>query len=165
MVLSRIVDRLSSWADCWQLKFNVSKSYHLGITSKWIPHMYNYCLNDQIICREWSTKYLGVTITGTLRWNEHCDNICKKANSTLGLLKRILGSWSPAVKARAYLSLVRSKLEYASCVWNPHTKRNSEKIEMIQHRAPRFVNNDFSRYSHACFPNDQQFRMGHTWTA
>ena len=110
--------------------------------------MYNYCLNGQIICRESSTKNLGVTITSTLRWNEHCDNICKKANSTLGPLKRILGSCSPAVKARAYLSLVRPKLEYASWVWNPHTKRNSEKIEMIQHHAARFVNNDFSRYSH-----------------
>ena len=110
--------------------------------------MYNYCLNGQIICRESSTKYLGVTITTSLRWNEHCDSICKKANSTLGLLKRILGSCSPTVKARAYLGLARSKIEYASCVWNPHTKQNSEKLEMIQHRAARFVNNDFSRYSH-----------------
>jgi hypothetical protein len=115
-ILQNDLDYLSSWADCWQLKFNVSKCYHLGITSKRTPHMYNYCLNGQIICRESSTKYLGVTITSTLRWNEHCDNICKKANSTLGLLKRILGSCSPTVKTRAYLSLVRPKLEYASCI-------------------------------------------------
>ena len=115
-ILQNDLDCLSSWADCWQLKFNVSKCYHLGITSKRTPHMYNYCLNGQIICRESSTKYLGVTITSTLRWNEHCDNICKKANSTLGLLKRILGSCSPTVKTRAYLSLVRPKLEYASCI-------------------------------------------------
>jgi hypothetical protein len=56
--------------------------------------MYYYCLSGQIICRESCTKYLGVTITSTLRWNEHCDNICKKANYTLRLLKRILGSCS-----------------------------------------------------------------------
>ena len=43
---------------------------------------------------------------------------------------------------------MRPKLEYGSCVWNPHTQSNINKIEMVQHRAARFVYKDYSQYSH-----------------
>ena len=35
-----------------------------------------------------SIKYLGVTITNDLKWNTHINNICTKANRTLGFLRR-----------------------------------------------------------------------------
>ena len=94
--------------------------------------------------------YLGIFITNNLSWNEHCDNNCKKANSTLGLLRGILSGCPPPprVKNTVYCTLVRPELEYASSVWNPHMKCNVDKIEMVQRRAARFVCHDYSRYSH-----------------
>ena len=76
------------------------------------------------------------------------DNICKNANSTLGLLRRVLGGCSHKVKDTAYRTLVRPKLEYASCVWNPYRHQNINKIESVQRRAARYVFNDYSRYRH-----------------
>ena len=38
-----------------------------------------------------------------------------------------------------YCSLVRSNLEYCSVVWCPFTKRNVNKLEIIQRRATRFI--------------------------
>ena len=78
----------------------------------------------------------------TLSWNEHVDDICKNANSTLGLLRRVLGGCSHKVKDTAYRTLVRAKLEYASCVWNPYKQQNINKIESVQRRAARYVFND-----------------------
>ena len=128
-------------------------------------------MNNQTISRVSSTKYLGITINQNLNWNKHCDIICSKANSTLGLLRRILGECSAAVKSRAYTSLVRPQLEYPSTVWNPYTKRNINKIEMVQHRAARFIFNDYSRTSHVSpmidhlgWDNLQQRRLLHQAT-
>ena len=105
-------------------------------------------MNNVVIVKSASTKYLGVTISHNLNWNQHCDNICNKANSMLGLLRRVLSDCSMDVKSKAYTTLVRPQLEYACSVWNPYTKRNIHQIELVQHRAARFVFRDYSNYTH-----------------
>ena len=132
--------------------FNISKCYHLGITNKVVPFSYNYLMNDIVIAKSASTKYLGVTISHNLNWNQHCDNICSKANSMLGLLRRVLSDCSMDVKSKAYTTLVRPQLEYACSVWNPYTKRNIRQIELVQHKAARFVFRDYSNITHVTLP-------------
>ena len=100
---------------------------------------------DNHISRVSSAQYLGITVTDNLCWNEHINNICKKANSTLGLLHRILSGCDKKVKDLAYHSLVRLKLEYDFSAWNPYTKQSIDQIEIVQRRAAYFVCNDRSR--------------------
>ena len=80
-----------------------------------------------------------------MNFDKHIDNICSKANSMLGLLRRNLKSAPPKTKELGYKALVRPVLEYASCVWDPHTAKEKEKIEKVQRRAARFVTNNYSR--------------------
>ena len=100
VTLQEDLNNLNSWAKKWQLNFNFSKCYHVGITSKRSPKIFSNVMNNQVITRVSSTKYLGININHNLKWNKHCDIICRKANSTLGLLRRILGECSIAVKLR-----------------------------------------------------------------
>ena len=37
LIIQRDLDNLSVWADLWQLNFNITKCYHLGITNKTVP--------------------------------------------------------------------------------------------------------------------------------
>ena len=64
----------------------------------------------------------------------------------LTILQRNLSSFDRSVKARAYLSLVRPIVEYATVAWSPHTNKWIDCIESAQRRAARFVNTDYSRY-------------------
>ena len=83
--------------------------------------------------------YLGVTISHDLSWNDHCTKVIKKASRTLGLICRTLSPCSRKVKAQAYTSLVRPKLDYASEVWNPSTTSEINRLEQIQRSTARFV--------------------------
>ena len=100
-----------------------------------------YTLHDHPLPITDSAKYLGVTISNDLKWNKHVSNITSKANSTLGILRRNLRLSSHTVKTHAYQALVRPHLEYASAVWDPHTHYNTQKLEMVQRRAARYVCN------------------------
>ena len=50
-------------------------------------------------------------------------------------------------KKLLYTAWVRSRLEYASVVWSPHTKRNINNLEQVQRRATRFIlGRDYSEH-------------------
>ena len=85
--------------------------------------------------------YLGVELSDSLKYHLHIDNICKKAASVLGFLKRNLKQCSPKLKERAYQSLVRPKVEYAIPIWNPQQKTQIKQVEQIQRNTARFVKN------------------------
>ena len=63
------------------------------------------------------------------------------------------------VRETAYLSLVRSFLEYSATVWHPRQKYNSDKLEMVQSRVARFVK---GRYG--MFESVTQMLEQLTWT-
>ena len=61
----------------------------------------------------------------------------KKADSTLGFLRRNLKACPPKLRETAYFSLVRSSLEYSSAVWDPfRQKYNIDKQPDIAHSEP-----------------------------
>ena len=67
--------------------------------------------------------------------------MCAKATKLIGFLNRNLHTGSKALKELSYKQFVIPVLEYASSIWDPYHQNQINKLEMIQHRAARFVLN------------------------
>jgi len=136
---------LANWATDWLMEFNIKKCAVLTISRKRQPSQFQYTILGQLLTSVEQHDYLGITIVNDLRWNSHCQNIIRKSNKTLGLLRRTLSPCSRHVKKKAYESLVRPRLEYAAEAWNPYTITLVDKLEQVQRAAARFVYRDFRR--------------------
>ncbi len=143
--LQHDLDTLSKWARDWQMEFNVQKCFLLSITRKRKPSIFDYTMNGHPLTKVSSHEYLGVTESDDLRPSNHIKKVTGKARRTLGVVRRTLKSCTPVVKERAYQALVRPKLEYASCAWNPHTDKDVKALEQVQREAARFVTGQYGR--------------------
>ena len=145
--LQRDLDQLSKWESAWQMAFHPEKCQVISITRRRRVLKHTYLLHNHPLAHVDSAKYLGVTITSDLNWNKHVNNIANKANHTLSFLKRNLQINDAKLKTTAYQTLVRPQLEYASSVWDPYTKKNIDRLEMVQRRSARYVLNRYNNTS------------------
>ena len=97
-------------------------------------------------------KDLRVLVSHDLSWNNHVDLISSKAQRMLNLLYRTSRDITNiGTKKLLYIAWIRSRLEYASVVWSPHTKRNINNLEQVQRRATRFIlGRDYSEHERLC---------------
>ena len=63
-------------------------------------------IDDKMIKRVDHTKSLGLTIDAQLSWSKHVEEICKKASSAIGALKRVRPFISKDVAVPIYNALV-----------------------------------------------------------
>jgi ribonucleases P/MRP protein subunit RPP40 len=135
------LNMLVLWAEQWQMDFNSSKCQSMTITRKRHPQNSVYFMRDIRLDHVTEVKYLGITISHDLKWNTHIETACSRAKGILGFLGRNLKIANAKTKELAYFALVRPHVEYCATVWDPHTKKLCNKVEMVQRRAARFVSN------------------------
>ncbi len=124
---SIIYHEIVSWAQTWQMDFNVTKCYMMSITTKTNHSLYLYSMLNQPLSNIHLSKYLRVNIDSNLSWNEHITVTVAKSYKTLGLVKRTLGPSKPSVKEIAYKNLVQHKLEDVAVTWNFHPQSKCYK--------------------------------------
>ena len=95
-----------------------------------------------------TAKYLGVNLSAELSWSPHVSAVCSKANSSLGFLRRNVRKCPPSLTETAYIYIyMRSTLEYAPTIWDPHLSSDISSIEKIQRCAARFVEGDYNTFT------------------
>ena len=121
--LQEDLSELATWEDA-------NKCVVLTVSGKKVPIQADYKLHGQTLARVKSAKYLGVTLTKDLKWDQHIGNICDKANQTIGFLRRNLNNGVTSIKERAFFILVRPLVEYTSIAWDPYTQTKVQKLEI-----------------------------------
>jgi hypothetical protein len=110
------------------MAFHPDKCTKLSISQKKNTINHDYILHNHTLESVSSAKYYNITSNG---------------NKSLDFLKRNLKVANTEIKSRAYQALVRPKLEYSCSVWDPHTKDQQQKLEKVQCRVARYVQNNY----------------------
>ena len=143
------LNALQLWSDNWLLRFHPEKCKQLHIkkpsTTTNLPtrHLYKYSgdtreeINLPSVPQE---KDIGVLFDSHLNFRQHINDITKKASQMMGIIRRSFIELSPSVFRPLYISLVRSRLEYAQCIWSPYTKGEIARLERVQRNATKQVN-------------------------
>ena len=93
---------------------------------------------------QYTPWYRYIYISNNLSWNPHINKIVIKPNSKFGFIKTNLKTIPQSVNGYVYQCLVHPYIEYCCPVWDPHTTRNINCREGVQHRAARFVVPNYS---------------------
>ena len=99
-----------------------------------------YKLHDAALGSTIHERDLGVWTSPSLPLSKHVADLCAKTTKMLGYARRSsLHIKSISVHRTLYLSLVRSKLCYASQVRTPQSVEPMEHMERIQRRTTKFI--------------------------
>ena len=93
------------------MSFNPDKRNVLRVTRSRNPFTNDYILHNQILKEKDAVKSLGVTVHHKLSGNEHICSIVKKANSSIGFLRRNLQIHQKHIKANTYKTLAGPQIE------------------------------------------------------
>ena len=145
VTLQKDLTKLESWADSWGMRFNASKCYIMTINRGHNPLSRMYELCGTFLGSVTEEKYLGVLISHDLSWSPHISKLATTASQKLGFLMRNLKGCPKELKKTAYMTVVRSSLDYASTIWDPHLIKDITALEKIQRKAARWITGNFQR--------------------
>ena len=144
VALQKDLESLHRWGETWGLKFNVSKCNIMHLSRKSVLPTRFYTLGGEVITSVSESKYHGVTFsnnygTCSSQWKSHISQSASKANQRLAFLRRNLGGSPYKLRELAYISLVRSTMEYCGAIWDTTVKEECDRLEIVQRRAARWA--------------------------
>ena len=93
-----------------------------------------------ILERDSVTKDLGIHIDDCLLFKDHIYEKINTARKMLGIVKRSFRDLDKKCFLLIYKSMIRSHLEYGSCIWNPYKIGLIDDLEKVQKQATKLVN-------------------------
>ena len=126
---------LFKWLKEDYMKVNTGKSHllfsgNVRATAK-IDNSYTESEKEQVL--------LGIMIDSNLTFENHIDNICKRASQKLNALTRV-APYTNIQKRRIIMkSFVTSQFGYCPLIWMFHSRRLNNKINSVHGRALRIT--------------------------
>lgn len=106
-----------------------------------IAHHDTVILGPYKITIDKSVKTLGVIFSEHMSWNDHVRNLSIKLSKTVGILNRNRHLLPGRIKKLLYNALFYSQLCYCALVWANTSATNLNKINLLQKKAIRIIEN------------------------
>ena len=86
-----------------------------------------------------SMKILGVHVSSDLDWSTHVNEITRKANQKMHVLKQIRPFVDKSDLHKIYIAYIRSVLEYCNPVFVKLSRRLSDRLQKVENHAHRII--------------------------
>ncbi|XP_044597272.1 uncharacterized protein LOC123273866 isoform X1 [Cotesia glomerata] len=129
----------ASWCMDNKLFLNKTKCKIISFHKSNCSILFDYTIDSKTLDRVQTVNDLGITFDYQLTFYDHYTNLVRSTTKILGFVIRSSKKFKNlnAVKA-LYISLVRSRLEYASVVWSPTYKKQISLIEKVQRKFVKY---------------------------
>ena len=145
-VISKICEVMrviSIWFSANKLKLNVEKTqiiYHrAGCTSTCLNPL-DFMIGDVVHSSVPSTKFLGVLLDVSLKWDNHINSLCSKIAQKVYLMSKLSFCCSKATLMSAYFGLIQSNIQYNIVNWGFTSKANVSRLLILKKKALRIIN-------------------------
>ena len=140
--LQKSMDYLLTWCDHNHMKMNPPKCAQMNVCFLRVPQIYPaVSTGNHELATVKATKILGVIIQNDLKWDQNINNIIKRANSKIHMLRLLKRHGLPYDDLLTiYMCYIRPVIEYAAPVWNGGlTKNQITRLERVQKRVLRVI--------------------------
>ena len=137
--LQQSLDRLSTWAETWQLTINIKKCSVTSIGNKPGQSINCYFINGNILPYSSLTPDLGVTISDDMSFHVHINNIAAKAFQRISTFYRGFTSRNLKLLCKAFITYIKSLVEYNSIISNPFHIYLIDLLESVQRKFTKRV--------------------------
>ena len=134
--LQTVLNRLVTWGETCNLKFNPSKTQMILFSNQRSPPKIEYPLsiNNNPVSQVTSLRYLGVTVDSKLEWDIHRNRIIQSAKQHLiTISQKIAKLWGPKphISKWIYTGIIRPKILYGAMNWG-HTLKTQKVIDQFE---------------------------------
>ena len=129
-----------AWFQENMMEANPSKFQALVLQNTGTP----FTIGEITIKSEKHVTLLGVNLDNELNFSEHIKTLCRKAAAQLSVLQRLAKYLDLASRMAIFRCFILSHFSYCNLVWHFCGATNTNKLERIQHRALKFVYQDWT---------------------
>ena len=146
----RIINILYNWCNKNKLTINFKKTKHMMILrNRQLQNPDNFNFNIEVenkhIENVVSYHYLGVDLDNGLTYDKMLDNMFKKANRKLFMLKRIRPYITNSISNLVYKTHVLPMLDYADFLVESGHMEKIDRLNNLQKRAVKLIDNKLHR--------------------
>ena len=142
------LELINDWLIANRLSLNASKSNYMLFSLHNKLHTNNeLTIQNQILERGSSAKFLGYLLDENLKWNNHIVYISKKVSKNTGILYKLRKVGDKDTVLQAYYSFIHPYLTNGLIIWGSAPKMQIDKLFLLQKRAIRIIDNA-KKYDH-----------------
>ena len=104
-------------------------------TNRKVQDHFEIKIQNTIIERVQTYKFLGVIIDDQLKWTHHINSVCKKVNQSIGILVKLKNIFKKTTLINVYKTFTQPHLMYCNIVWGNTAQTHLKPLFIAQKKA------------------------------